>query len=242
MDIVSFLLGKKSSGGGGNLNEYFATEITANTTASNNMSTKLLKKMPDTIVSDNVTDLRYAYANSNFGGANAPKVFCNNNVTSVQHMYYDAIGCPSIDMSGLDTSNVTSMYAMFDVNEAYVASADILTSIICNNDTRKVTTMRQMFYNRKKLTSLDLSSFETTSLTDCRAMFDACTSLMHLDIRKFDFTTVSQAGTTVFGTSSSTGVPDNCEIIVKDQTQKDWILNKYSRLTNVKTVAEYEGD
>jgi len=44
----------------------------------------------------------------------------------------------------------------------------------------------------------------------------------------------------MFGSSASNGVPDNCLIIVKDETAKQWITSKFSRLTNVKTIVEYE--
>jgi hypothetical protein len=42
-------------------------------------------------------------------------------------------------------------------------------------------------------------------------------------------------------TNMFTGVPSNCLIIVKDSTQKTWLQSKFSNLTNIKTVAEYEG-
>ena len=31
-----------------------------------------------------------------------------------------------------------------------------------------------------------------------------------------------------------------CLIIVKDDTQRTWITSKFSKLTNIKTIAEYE--
>ena len=35
-------------------------------------------------------------------------------------------------------------------------------------------------------------------------------------------------------------VPKDCLIIVKGQTEKDWVLNVRSDFTNVKTIEEYE--
>ena len=94
-----------------------------------------------------------------------------------------------------------------------------------------------MFGSCSKLTSLNLSNFDTSKVTSMYRMFNGCKSLTHLDIRNFDFTKVTSYSN-MFGSSASTGVPDNCEIIVKDDAAKTWITSKFSRLTNVKTVAE----
>lgn len=103
--------------------------------------------------------------------------------------------------------------------------------------TTDVTNMRNMFVNCSNLTSLDLSNFNTGKVTNMQSMFDGCTSLQHLDIRGFDFTIVSSFSS-MFGGSASTNVPDDCEIIVADNTAKTWILTNFSRFTNVKTVAD----
>jgi hypothetical protein len=72
-------------------------------------------------------------------------------------------------------------------------------------------------------------------------LFNYCTSLQHLDIRRFDFTNVANYAS-MFGSADSAAsqVPANCEIIVADQTAKDWITTNFAWLTNVQTVAEYE--
>jgi len=66
--------------------------------------------------------------------------------------------------------------------------------------------------------------------------FAGCSSLERLDARGVDFTNIT---TFVYAFNS---VPETCEIIVKDQTQKDWFATNFSNLTNVKTVAEYEAE
>lgn len=104
-------------------------------------------------------------------------------------------------------------------------------------DTSKITNMVEMFYGCTNLTTLDLSNFNTSNVTGMTSMFQHCTHLTHLDIRNFDFTKVKYYSN-MFGSSATTGVPDNCEIIVKDDAAKTWITSKFSRLTNVKTVAE----
>ena len=47
-------------------------------------------------------------------------------------------------------------------------------------------TTRGMFYGCSSLASLDLSSFDTSSVTDMRGMFNDCSSLASLDLSSFD--------------------------------------------------------
>lgn len=99
---------------------------------------------------------------------------------------------------------------------------------------------KRWFYNCPNLTTVDLSTISNSHPTFVDEMFLGCTSLTHIDLRNFTLT-ASTNYTDMFGADATTGVPDDCEIIVADNTQKDWVQTKFSRLTNVKTVAEYEG-
>ena len=56
-----------------------------------------------------------------------------------------------------------------------------------NFDTSKVTSMYDMFYNNKYLTSLDLSTFKTDKLENIRGLFSRCSSLLSIDLYYFDF-------------------------------------------------------
>ena len=86
----------------------------------------------------------------------------------------------SIDLSALDTSEVTDMSIMF-------ARCSILTSLdLSKFDTSKVTNMRAMFSKCSSLTSLDVSKFDTSQVTDMSVMFWNCKSLTSLDVSKFD--------------------------------------------------------
>ena len=154
-----------------------------------------------------------------------------SNVTQMNWTFERCVCLHSGEFNNWDTSNVTNMRYMF-------THCDSLRDIKLNYNTEKVTTMEEMFSNSRHIKNLDLSSFNTPQLTNTRAMFYYCFSLEVLDMRNFDFTNITNY-TSMFG-GSSTGVKNDCLIIVKDQTQKDWILGKFSRFTNVKTVAEYE--
>ena len=81
--------------------------------------------------------------------------------------------------------------------------------------------MQIMFQYCSVITDLDLSSFNTEKVTNMSYMFHGCTSLRKLDIRNFDFTKVTSMGNFLGSTSdSSSKVPSDCLIIVKDDTAK----------------------
>jgi len=150
--------------------------------------------------------------------------------TDMSKMFYicGTPGFTSLDLRGFNTSNVTNMNAMF-----YECSR--LTSLdLSSFDTSNVTNMGHMFFMCRSLTSLDLSSFDTSNVTSMTHMFFDCGSLTSLDIRNFDFSNVIHSSN-IFGTDTtpSTAVPSNCEIIVKDQTAKDWLLAIRPDFTNI---------
>lgn len=96
-----------------------------------------------------------------------------------------------------------------------------------------------MFYYAR-FTELDLSMLNATNITKTNNMFMYCEQLTKIDMRNLEFNNVTSSTNMFGGSGVNTGPPDNCLIIVKDQTQKDWITSRFSRLTNVQTVAEYE--
>ena len=139
------------------------------------------------------------------------------------------------EIENLDTKNLTSMEVMF-------SNCNKLTSLdLSNFDTSNVTTMAYMFDTCSNLTSLDLSTFDTSKLTTIDYMFNKCRKLTFIDIRTFDFTKITSY-TNMVGTAANNGPANDCLIIVKDDTAKTAITTAFSRLTNVKTVAEYESD
>ena len=57
-------------------------------------------------------------------------------------------------------------------------------------DTSEVTNMGNMFADCSSLTSLDLRSFDTSQVTNMSSMFDSCHGLTSLDVSKFDTSNV----------------------------------------------------
>ena len=101
-------------------------------------------------------------------------------VTSMIRAFYGCSDLMSIDLTNVDTSNVTKMIQMFD-------QCNNLTSLdVSNFNTSNVTNMSSMFSNCQKLSSLDVSNFNTSKVTNMHFMFSNCKGLTSLDVSNFD--------------------------------------------------------
>ena len=104
---------------------------------------------------------------------------------SMINYFYDFEKMTSIDLSALDTSEVTDMSSMFK-------SCSSLTSLdVSKFDTSQVTVMSSMFDYCESLTSLDVSKFDTSKVTNMDSMFSGCRSLSSLDVSKFNTSQVT---------------------------------------------------
>jgi surface protein len=91
----------------------------------------------------------------------------------------------TIDLSLLDTQNVTNMqYLFFNCNEA-------ATINLSGWNTSNVTNMGYMFQYCKMVLELDLSSFNTSKVTTTFGTFADCTSLVILDLTSFDMSALT---------------------------------------------------
>ena len=130
----------------------------------------------------------------------------------------------SIDLSALDTSQVTNMFGMF-------TSCSSLTSLdVRNFDTSKVTNMQSMFLLCSSLTSLDLSSFDTSQVTNMSNMFGYCSELTSLDVSKFNTSQVTDMGA-MFGKCSGLTSLDLSSFDTSKVTNMSGMFNECSSLT-----------
>ncbi|EAF8287298.1 BspA family leucine-rich repeat surface protein [Listeria monocytogenes] len=106
-------------------------------------------------------------------------------VTTMWDMFNSCRALEELDVSNFDTSSVTDMYRVFNGCEK-LKKLDV-----SNFDTSSATAMVQMFRNCSALEKLDVSNFNTSLVTDMRAMFAGCTSLEALDVSNFDTSSVT---------------------------------------------------
>lgn len=159
-----------------------------------------------------------------------PPFSVDNSVTSMGSYFEYCSGL-------IDVGKITFGNNITSLNNLFFRCSNLQTIDTSGWDTSGVTAFTAVFNYCTSLTSLDLSTLTSESATDFRNMFKNCTNLTHIDIRSMTFKSdVPYDG--MFGNYNFEGVPNNCEIIVKSQTEKEWITSKFSRLTNVKTVEE----
>ena len=87
------------------------------------------------------------------------------------YMFWKFRKLASVDLSGLDTSRVTSAYRMF-FNCKSLETVDFSPL-----DTSGVTNMREMFAGCASLLAVDLSGFDFSQVTDASMMFGNCGKL-----------------------------------------------------------------
>lgn len=107
------------------------------------------------------------------------------NVTSMDRMFGNCFALTSVDLSGFNTANVQSMLELF-------SSCTSLASIkgIEDFDTSSVTNMGGLFMNTK-VSSLDLTRWNTDSVTNMTRMFSGCSDLAVLDLSSFNTSAVT---------------------------------------------------
>ena len=94
----------------------------------------------------------------------------------------------TLDLTGLDTSNMTSMSRMF------YKSTSLKNIDVSGFDTSKVVNMNGMFWECSNLTSINISNFNTSKVTDMNNMFAECSNITELDLSNFDTSNVTTMG------------------------------------------------
>ncbi|EDO0829742.1 BspA family leucine-rich repeat surface protein [Listeria monocytogenes] len=127
-----------------------------------------------------------------FYGSGIEKVIIRDNnyptapsLLTTEGMFKNCSNLMEVDLSGLDTSAVTTMWDMFNSCRA-LEELDV-----SHFDTSSVTNMSYMFYDNRNLEVLDVSNLDTSSVTNMYAMFENCTSLEELDVSHFDTSSVT---------------------------------------------------
>lgn len=105
-------------------------------------------------------------------------------VTNTGAMFANDPLLTKVNLSGWNTSNVTDMNYMFNgdkqLQELYLANWDV----------RQVTDMAYMFAHLSSLKTLDLSSFQTDKVSNMTSMFVGTTNLKLLNLSQFNLSNV----------------------------------------------------
>lgn len=236
----------------------FAPRYLYNSISFRNYSGTELDHETSMLDTTNFTDMSYMfYYCSNLTSLDLSG-FNTSNVKNMNNMFAHCHSLTELDLSNFDTSNVTNMRSMFerlgynarktttlnlsnfdisnatDVSSMFSECSYITELDLSSFKTNKLTMMTDMFKFCSKLTRIDMRNLDTSNVTYMNQMFFSCSSLKYLDIRNFTFDKVTNSSNMFIS------VPKDCLIIVKGQTEKDWVLTQRNVFTNVKTIAEYE--
>lgn len=138
-------------------------------------------------------------------------------------------------LNKLDTTNVTMMNYMF----AYLgrnSTVPISSLDVSSFNTTNVTDMSKMFCE-SNIASLDLSSFITTRVTKIDDMFGNADSLVYLNLSSFDFSNIINTDIT---TSKFLRTTKELKEIVLPTTFRDSL--NVSQLPNIQKSATYSGN
>ena len=134
---------------------------------------------------------------------------------------YSTYNCTyKLDLSDLETSNITNMNSMF-------SQCKVLTSVnVANWHTSKVTNIGSMFTECTALTSVNVTNWDTSKVTNAIGMFGGCKSLTSLDLSGWDTSSISE----VCENDDNGGMFENCENLVDLKLPKNFITSKVTSI------------
>ncbi len=91
---------------------------------------------------------------------------------------------------GSDVQSGTLVSAEESLVPIYASFSNGVVTVSTKGEIIKASEMHQMFSGCQSLTSIDLSSFDTSNVTDMSAMFHGCQSLTSIDLSSFDTSNV----------------------------------------------------
>lgn len=165
-----------------------------------NITTVDGSKILQVINANNITNLHGAFSGCDITGLDFSQLNTTN-VSSMYAMFYNATSTSSTTTITLNTSNVTDMSYMF--------AHSYISNLVLNFDTSNVTTMASMF-QESTVKTLDITSFRTPNLNSMSYMIGwsadglgSAENLEEIDISNFDLSNVTDA-TYAFMTGTST--------------------------------------
>lgn len=151
--------------------------------------------------------------------------------TSTAYLFYGLSNITSLDLSNLDTSNVTVMTWMFNSCESLIeikGSENLVSS--------KVTTMERMFNYCISLSSLETSNWNTSNVSIMTGIFDGCKSLTSLDLSSFNTSKVKSMDSMFYGCESLTEIIGLDNFDTSSVTNMSYMFRNCSNLTSSITI------
>ena len=132
------------------------------------------------------------------------------------HMFSECTNLVSVDLSGLDTSQVTDMGCMF------TECAALKTVNFQGVDASNVTSMSSMFNECSSIKSIDLSGINAARVTNMYGLFQDCLSLESVDISSFTGSAITNAIYSFAGAPLVSQITLPAGLDLTDNTQADF--------------------
>ena len=120
---------------------------------------------------DNFTEIKSISFDNNFDTSTS---------TDMSFMFHLCHNLTRLDLSGFDTSHVTTMQSMFNMWDGASTASELIYLDVSNFDTKKVTNMEGMFCECRNLSILNLCSFDVSGVTNSVGMFKHMTNLNYV--------------------------------------------------------------
>lgn len=148
-----------------------------------------------------------------------------SNMTSMYRMFCSMQNLTELDVSGFDTSSVTTLQQMFN-------NCNLTTLDVSGFDTSNVTNMYGMFLNDSSLTALDVSGWDVSKVTDFEHMFHNCKKVAALDVSNWNPKSAQRMDATFYNCCIVTTL-DVSKFDLSNLKRMDDIFGSCTQLTNI---------
>ena len=148
-----------------------------------------------------------------------------SNMTSMYRMFCDMQNLTELDVSGFDTSSVTTLQQMFN-------NCNLTTLDVSGFDTSNVTSMYGMFLNDSSLTALDVSGWDVSKVTDFEHMFHNCKKVAALDVSNWNSKSAQRMDAAFYNCCIVTTL-DVSKFDLSNLKRMDDIFGSCTQLTNI---------
>ena len=151
-----------------------------------------------------------------------------SNMTSMSRMFYKSTSLKNIDVSGFDTSKVVNMIFMFN-NCSSLISLDLSSF-----NTSNVTNMEAMFQNDVNLENITFGdNFNTSKVKDMIAMFASCKKLSYINLSNFDTSNVKEMQSMFY-------YCENLKSLDLTNFDTSQVINMYAMFMNCSSLKELD--
>lgn len=135
-----------------------------------------------------------------------PQIYVAKGKSPWHSSYWDNCHIINIDGHASGKAIVTCDGNITSTKLMFAVCRDLTSIDLSSFDTSEITTMGHMFAECWELTKLDLSNFDTSKVTDMRWMFNNCCNLTTLDLSSFDTSKVKHMCAMFWGCISLTTI------------------------------------